>query len=124
MNLACVIINLTGTDVLHFWMALFLLGAGWNFMFIGATTLLTGTYTPGEKAKAQALNDFTVFSVVAIASLSSGALLHHLGWRAVNLAVLPLLLFATAVILWQRLHDRRMAAHGDRETALAREVDI
>jgi MFS family permease len=124
MNLVCVITNLTGTDVTHFWLALFLLGAGWNFMFIGATTLLTTTYTPGEKAKAQALNDFTVFSVVAVASLSSGALLHYLGWRAVNLAVLPLLLIATGVILLQQLRSRRIVSPAEAEAALAREVDI
>jgi MFS family permease len=124
MTLGCVLTNLQGSDVLHFWIALILLGAGWNFLFIGATTLLTSTYAPAEKAKTQALNDFSVFTVVTIASLSSGALLHLLGWRAVNLAVLPLVLLVMLVILRQRLRGggQQVAASG--EELLAREVEI
>src|SRR3546814_18660707 len=73
-------------------------GVGWNFLFIGGTTLLTETYRPSEKAKVQALNDFLIFGVVVVASLSSGALLHHLDWRGVNLAAVPFLLAAGAMI--------------------------
>lgn len=101
--LACVAANLTGTAMVHFWVALLLLGTGWNFMFIGATTLLTVTYAPAEKAKSQALNDFTVFTIVTLASLSSGALLQFVGWRMVNLAVIPLMVTALVVTAWQRL---------------------
>lgn len=124
MNLACVLTNLLGTSVVHFWIALFLLGAGWNFMFIGATSLLPSTYAPAEKAKTQALNDFTVFSIVTLASLSSGALLHFLGWRAVNVAMLPLLMLAMAVILWQRVRYGRVESVGELEVALTGEMDI
>jgi MFS family permease len=87
----CVAINLGGTSVWHFWTALFLLGLSWNFLFIGATTLLTQTYTPSEKARTQASNDFAVFTTVTLSSLSAGALQHHFGWQMVNIGVLPLL---------------------------------
>ena len=87
----CVAINLGGTSVWHFWTALFLLGLSWNFLFIGATTLLTETYTSSEKARTQASNDFAVFTSVTLSSLSAGALQHHFGWAMVNVGVLPLL---------------------------------
>lgn len=106
---ACVLVNLTGTSVAHFWLALFLLGVGWNFLFIGATTLLTETYTPREKAKTQALNDFLVFSSVAFAALSAGALHERLGWRAVNLGVTPLIAAILITIVWV-VRARRSAA--------------
>jgi MFS family permease len=110
--LACVAANLTGTAMAHFWVALLLLGTGWNFMFIGATTLLTVTYAPAEKAKSQALNDFTVFTIVTLASLSSGALLQFVGWRMVNLAVIPLMLLALVVTAWQRLKSSPTSIRG------------
>jgi predicted MFS family arabinose efflux permease len=110
--LACVAANLTGTAMVHFWAALLLLGTGWNFMFIGATTLLTVTYAPAEKAKSQALNDFTVFTIVTLASLSSGALLQFVGWRMVNLAVIPLMLLALVVTAWQRLKSSPTSIRG------------
>ena len=97
---ACVAINLTGTSVWHFWLALFLLGLGWNFLFIGATTLLTRTYHPSEQAPAQASNDFAVFTTVTLASLSAGALQHHFGWQMVNIGVLPLLTVVWLAIAW------------------------
>lgn len=96
----CVAINLTGETVLHFWTALLFLGISWNFLFVGATTLLTETYRPVERAKTQALNDFIVFTCVAGASLSAGALQHLYGWRAVNLGVIPMLALILASILW------------------------
>ena len=95
-----VFVNLSGQTTEHFWLALFLLGIGWNFLFIGATTLVTETYRPEEKAKAQAANDFLVFSTVTVASLSSGALLHEYGWRWVNLGVIPLLVVVVGTLLW------------------------
>jgi predicted MFS family arabinose efflux permease len=91
----------------NFWSALVLLGIGWTFMFIGATTLLTETYTPAEKAKAQAANDFVVFTVVAIASFLSGALHSGVGWEAVNIGVAPLVAAALVATLW--LMARRRA---------------
>src|SRR3546814_15936521 len=79
-----VVIALSGTALLHFLPALVLLGVGWNFLFIGGTTLPTETYRPSEKATVQALTDFLLFGAVVVASLSSGALLHHLDWRPVE----------------------------------------
>ena len=97
--LLAVAINLSGVSVVQFWAALLLLGVGWNFMFVGATTLLTTTYRAAEKAKVQAVNDLLVFGTVALASLSSGALQHLVGWSAVNLGVLLPLLGALAALL-------------------------
>ena len=102
LNIGCVVVNLAGTEVTHFWAALTLLGVGWNFLFIGGTTLLTETYAESEKAKAQALNDFVVFTVITIASLSAGALQYQLGWRAVNLGVVPIIIVILVALLWLR----------------------
>ncbi len=111
LYVACVAVNLAGTDVAHFWAALFLLGVGWNFLFVGGTTLLTETYTEAEKAKAQALNDFAVFTVITLSSLSAGALQHYFGWRTVNLGVVPLIVMILAALLWLRqARKARMAA--------------
>ena len=99
----CVAVNLTGTGVGQFWAALVLLGVGWNFLFVGATTLLTDTYTPGERSKAQALNDFLVYTTVALATLSAGMLQEALGWRAVNLAAAPMLAVILASLAWLRV---------------------
>lgn len=100
-----VLINLNGITLNHFWSALFLLGLGWNFLFIGGTTLLTEAYRPEEKAKAQAMNDFLVFTVVSLSSLSAGALQFHYGWEAVNLGVIPLIgviiVAVGALLLWR-----------------------
>jgi len=102
LNIGCVAVNLAGTDVAHFWAALTLLGIGWNFLFVGGTTLLTETYADSEKAKAQALNDFVVFTVITAASLSAGALQYQFGWRAVNLGVVPIIIVILAALLWLR----------------------
>lgn len=97
-GLACVSVNLLGSSETHFWIALTLLGISWNFLFIGATSLLTETYNQAETFRAQAVNEFIVFSTVAAASLSAGALQHLLGWKAVNLgAILPLLLILVSL---------------------------
>jgi predicted MFS family arabinose efflux permease len=110
LNAVCLAINLAGVDILNFWSALVLLGIGWNFMFIGATTLLTETYTPAEKAKAQAANDFVVFTVVAVASFLSGALHSGVGWEAVNIGVAPLVAAALGATLWLMVRRRAEAA--------------
>jgi len=98
----CVGANLSGTAVGHFWLALVLLGVGWNFLFVGGTTLLAEAYAPAEEAKVQAINDFIVFGSVTGASLPSGALLQLLGWRAVNLGVTPLIAVILGAVLWLR----------------------
>ncbi len=87
-------IALLGTEVLHFLSALILLGVGWNFAFIGGTALLTQSYRPAEQLKVQAVNEFAVFGLVALASLSAGWLYDRFGWIALNLAVAPLLIVA------------------------------
>lgn len=108
--LGCVAINLTGVEVEQFGGSLILLGLGWNFLFVGGSTLLTRTYRPEEKAKVQAANDLCVFTTVAITAFSSGAIHKALGWEALNLAVvLPLLLVLLAV-LRLRGRERRLAA--------------
>jgi MFS family permease len=105
-GIACVVTNLAGNTVTHYWAALLFLGLSWNFLFIGATTLITETYHAAERSKTQAMNDFIIFTTVAISSLSAGALHHKLGWQMVNVGVLPLLLIVLASILWGVLKHR------------------
>jgi MFS family permease len=98
--LACALVNLTGIEVLQFWGALVLLGVGWNFMYIGGTTLLTETYRPEEQSRVQAMNEFLVFGTTAVTALASGALFNTLGWVAVNLGIVVPVLGASAAALW------------------------
>jgi len=100
LGISCMVINLTGSSISHFWTALLLLGISWNFLFIGATTLLTETYHPEERAKTQALNDFAVFTTVALSSLSAGALQSRYGWQIVNLSLIPMLAIILVCIFW------------------------
>jgi len=86
---ACGIVALSGIDLANFWGALILLGLGWNFGFIGATTMLTETYRPEERGKVQGLNDFLIFGSVAVASFSSGSLFTAAGWNVVNYVIFP-----------------------------------
>ena len=76
---ATVAVGLAGHQLMHYWWALVLLGVGWNFLFVGGTTALVAAYRPAEKFRAQALNDFSIFGVSAVASLMAGALLHGFG---------------------------------------------
>ena len=108
LNVACVAVALTGIDVAHFWLSLVLLGVGWNFMYIGGTTLLTETYRPEEKAKAQGANDMCIFVMMVISSLTSGMLVTTAGWNKVNLFALPLLALVGAAAFW--LAKRRARA--------------
>jgi MFS family permease len=101
--LACIVTNLQGTGLVHFITALILLGVGWNFMFVGGTTLLTSVIAKPEQAKVQGLNDFLVFAFVAAAALSSGAVYQVLGWQAVNLGAIPGVALALAAALWLAL---------------------
>ncbi len=86
--------------LLDFVAALVLLGLGWNFLFIGATTLLTDTYSGPAKATAQGLNDFLVFGMVAVTAFSPGVLHHAYGWASLNMAMIPLIIAALACGLW------------------------
>ncbi len=98
--LLCVVLNLLGQTIWHFWLALVFLGVGWNFLFVGGTSLLTECYTQAEKSRTQAANDFIVFSTVSVTALSSGALHHHMGWLFVNLCVVPFIALCGFSALW------------------------
>ena len=95
------LLALMGEGLSEFWGSLFLLGVGWNFGFIGATAMLTACYTPAERTKVQALNDFLVFGTVAIASFGSGQLLHSVGWSGINIGMQPLVVIVLAIMAWQ-----------------------
>ena len=113
LDLVCIAVNLHGTSVWHFSVGLVLLGLGWNFLFIGATTLLTDTYRSSERAKAQAFNDFFVFTSTTASALTAGALQHHLGWETVNLSVLPVLAVIMLALLWLQFgHAPRISESG------------
>ena len=98
--LACIAAALAGTALSHFWISLVLLGAGWNFMFIGGSTLLGECHTPAERAKTEAVASFTVFLTMAISSASSGLLLNRGGWKAVNYSSLPFVFAVIAATAW------------------------
>ncbi len=103
LNLLCVATNTMGTDLGHYWFSLLALGVGWNFMFVGSTTLLTQTYVPAERAKTQAVHDFLMFSCVALSALGSGDLLNDFGWRGVNWAGFPMILVAMGTVIGLQL---------------------
>ena len=111
LMLGCTAVNLLGAgDVWTFAAALVLLGVGWNFLFVGGTTLLTESYRPEEKAKVQGMNEFLVWGTVACTSLSAGALHNAAGWGAINVAAtLPLAAVLLALAFFAR-HRRRAAA--------------
>ena len=98
LTLLCLVINLLGQSYQHFLIALILLGVGWNFLFISATQLVTQAYTPAEKAKSQAMNEFLVFSAVSIAALASGWLEAAWGWQEMNLLMIPIVVGCMLVI--------------------------
>ena len=108
-------VALSGVQLGHFYLALILLGLGWNFGYIGATAMLTRAYRPEERETVQGLNDAVVFGGVFLASLSSGGLMNCMGgsaqagWNAVNLAMLPLLVMAGGALLWLMLRPRDVA---------------
>ena len=100
LNFACIVIALSGVELHHFLLALFLLGVGWNFFFVGGTTLFIETYRPEEKARAQGAMDFCVFATMAVTSFSSGALVTSAGWTWLNLGSLLPLLAVVAALPW------------------------
>ena len=110
LNAACVAIALAGVDVANFWAALVLLGIGWNFLYIGGTALLTETYRPEERAKAQGANDFLIFVVMATSSFASGMVLEARGWDALNYIAIPLVAVIGISIAWMMSRRRRAAA--------------
>ncbi len=100
LALVCMLVNLNGNSMTHFWIALFALGLSWNFLFIGASTLLTETYRKEETAKSQAFNDFMVFSMVTLASLSSGYFQNTFGWQSVNYSALIFVFVIASSLTW------------------------
>jgi len=103
-------IGLMGIEIFNFYAGLIMLGLGWNFGFIGATTMVTQCYEPAEKSKVQAFNDFAVFGTVAVASLSSGQLFAGIGWNAVNIALYPMVAIAAGAMIWLSFHTKRLKA--------------
>jgi MFS family permease len=106
LTLGCMGLNLLGTSFWHFAIALLLLGIGWNFMYVGSTTLLTETHLPSEKGKVQAAHDFMVFSFVALATLLSGRVFYRFDWPMLNQMSWPLVLVTFLVVLG--LHQRQL----------------
>jgi MFS family permease len=100
LNFACIGIALAGVDVPNFWAALFVLGVGWNFLYIGGTALLTETYRPAEKAKAQGANDLFIFLIMATSSFASGLLLETNGWQLLNYLAIPFVAAIGLAVLW------------------------
>jgi MFS family permease len=109
---ACAAVGLAGIELSNFYIALILLGVGWNFGFIGATAMLTDCYRPEEKAKAQGANDVILFSMVAFASLMSGQTLNALGWDWVNLIVFPVTSLCLLSLAWLTLARPGKATEG------------
>lgn len=110
LTAGCTAVAVAGESFAHFSVALVLLGLGWNFMFVGATTLLSTAHRPEERVRAQAANDFIVFGTVACTAFLSGAVHTLAGWQALNLALLPPLAVALGLLAWQRRQGARPAA--------------
>jgi MFS family permease len=110
LNFLCIGIALAGVDVPNFWAALVLLGIGWNFMYIGATALLTETYRPAEKAKAQGVNDMCIFITMASSSFASGLLLETNGWQLLNWLAVPFMAAVGVALLWLMTKRRPILA--------------
>lgn len=107
----CVVINFLGVSIWHHWSALVLLGVGWNFMFIGGTTMLTQVHSEAEKGKTQALNDFIVFGTVSVTALGSGALLDLIGWLSLNVMTVPFLILVALAVSYLQAVTKRVPQH-------------
>ena len=100
------LVNLSGVSLGNFFIGLILIGVGWNFGFIGATTMLASSHSPSERGKVQGLNDLFVYGFVTIASIASGTLMNCSGatpadgWSSVNLAMIPFLIIASISLFW------------------------
>ena len=110
LNFAAIGIALSGLTVAQFWWSLVILGVGWNFLYIGGTTLLTETYRPEERAKAQGANDQAIFIMMVISSFTSGMTVTAAGWERVNLLALPMVALVAVAIVWYALHERARKA--------------
>ncbi|MBR0652769.1 MFS transporter, partial [Roseomonas terrae] len=101
--------GVAGLDAWNFRIALTLNGVGWNFLFVGATTLVTTCYRANERGKVQALNDFLVFGTTATASFLAGFLLERMGWFALNAFAVVLLVVALGSVAWLWAQEKRVA---------------
>jgi MFS family permease len=109
LNLVCIAVALSGVELMQFLVALFTLGVGWNFLFVGGSTLLTEAYRPEEKIKTQGAMDFCVFATMAVTSFASGALVTTRGWEWLNLSSLPAVVLIAAALAWLAWIRRRAA---------------
>jgi MFS family permease len=118
LNLVCIVVALNGIELEHFLVALFTLGVGWNFLFIGGTSLVTTSYRPEEKTRAQAAMDTVIFATMTVTSFSSGALVTTQGWTWLNLGSLVPVLLMGAALAWYVVNRRRAAAAASAPPAL------
>lgn len=109
IQIGCALVNLAGVDFMNFFIANVFVGIGWNFTYVGGSTLLTTTYKPAERAKVQASHDFMVYTTTAIAAGLSGVLQAGPGWSVINLAALPLMAIVFVAALWLTRHNKREA---------------
>jgi MFS family permease len=107
LNLVCVAVALSGVELMQFLVALFALGVGWNFLYVGGTTLFTQAYRPDEKNRAQGAMDFCVFTTMAVSSFASGALITTQGWTWMNIGSLLPIGLVGAALLWLARQQRR-----------------
>ena len=114
LNAVCIVVALSGVELMQFLVALFALGVGWNFLFIGGTTLFTEAYRPEEKTTAQAAMDTVVFTTMTVTSFSSGALVTTQGWTLLNLGSTVPVLLAGGALAWLAL--LRRGAQNQRST--------
>lgn len=103
------VVAVAGLSVAHFWWALILQGVGWNFAFIGATTMVTQCHRPEERTKVQSFNDFIIFGSMAVTSFSSGQFLELFGWATLNELVFPLVAVAGMMLIWLVMRKRAEA---------------
>ncbi len=106
LNLACIVVALSGVELHQFVVALFVLGVGWNLLFTGSTTLAMGAYRPEEKDRAQAAINFCVFAVMAFTSFASGALVSTQGWSVLNWGSLVPVILTAGALAWLALQQR------------------
>ena len=104
-----ILIALTGKEWLNYWLALVLLGIGWNFLFVGGTVLLAQSYQPNERFKVQGLNEFLVFGCQAMAALSAGVFLNLIDWRGLLLASFTIIALQLIVITWQHIRQKQFS---------------